>query len=123
VEDAPVSLLARSGGQEESLALRELRRNLARLTPDERLALMMISVQGASYEELSERLGIAVGTLKCRVYRARRQLKAWMLGENTAEVGTKAVARPGAGTRRSPRRAAPQDQANASNDLRTSAAV
>ncbi|MBS7810373.1 sigma-70 family RNA polymerase sigma factor [Roseococcus pinisoli] len=82
IEDAPSSLLGRSGGQEENIAFKELRANLARLPSDQRLVLMMISVQGLSYEEASEQLGVAVGTLKCRVFRARKQLKIWMLGED-----------------------------------------
>jgi RNA polymerase sigma-70 factor (ECF subfamily) len=112
VDDAPANLLARSGGQEESLALRELRRNLARLPADHRLALMMIAVQGASYDELSERLGVAVGTLKCRVFRARRQLQIWMMGETPgrAEVkaGVKAGGKHGGGTCRGTRKGATQ---------------
>lgn len=82
IDDAPSSLMGRSGGQEESIAFKELRANLARLPADQRLVLMMISVQGLSYEEASEQLGVAVGTLKCRVFRARKQLRAWMLGED-----------------------------------------
>ena len=84
IEDAPPDRLARSGGQEEHIAMQELRRNLARLSADDRLLLMMISVQGLSYEHASSELGVAVGTLKCRVFRARKQLQAWMLGEEAA---------------------------------------
>jgi RNA polymerase sigma-70 factor (ECF subfamily) len=45
----------------------------------------MISVQGLSYEEISEHLDVPVGTLKSRVFRARKQLQAWLLGEETAD--------------------------------------
>ncbi|WP_424810423.1 sigma-70 family RNA polymerase sigma factor [Roseococcus sp. YIM B11640] len=86
IDDAPSSLLGRSGGQEESIAMKELRANLARLPADQRLVLLMISVQGMSYDEASAQLGVAVGTLKCRVFRARRQLKLWMLGEDEEEA-------------------------------------
>jgi RNA polymerase sigma-70 factor (ECF subfamily) len=80
IEDAPAFRLACSGGQEQHIEMQELHRNLARLRPDHRLVLMMIAVQGLSYEEASAELGVAVGTLKCRVFRARKQLQAWMLG-------------------------------------------
>lgn len=100
LDDAPSSLMGRSGGQEESIAFKELRANLARLPADQRLVLMMISVQGMSYEEASEQLGVAVGTLKCRVFRARKQLRAWMLGEDevpaVASAATKRASRPAA---------------------------
>jgi len=82
IDDAPASALSRSGGQEEGLAVQELHRCLARLPTDQRVILLMITVQGLSYEEASGTLGVAVGTLKCRVFRARRQLRRMMLGED-----------------------------------------
>ncbi len=85
VEDAPQEAFARPAGQEDSVAVTELRRHLTRLPPDQRVALLMISVQGMSYDEVSASLGVAVGTLKCRVFRARKQLQAWLLGDGPAE--------------------------------------
>jgi len=84
MEDAPGDAFARPGNQEDNLALGELRRNLTRLPAEHRVALLAITVQGLSYEEASEQFGVAVGTLKCRVFRARKQLQAWMLGEAPA---------------------------------------
>lgn len=91
--DAPSALIARSGGQEESLALKELQKNFARLPPDQRIILMMISVEGLSYEEASEQLGVAIGTLKCRVFRGRKQLRHWMFGDDEAPAAEKRPAR------------------------------
>jgi RNA polymerase sigma-70 factor (ECF subfamily) len=85
LDDAHESQLGRSGGQEESIAFRELRRHLLRLPVNQRQILLMISIQGLSYEEASEQLGVAIGTLKCRVFRARTLLTLWGLGE-TANV-------------------------------------
>lgn len=90
MEDAPADAFARPGGQEDNLAIGELRRNLARLPADHRVALLAITVQGMSYEEASEQFGVAVGTLKCRVFRARKQLQAWLLGETPAIAGNTA---------------------------------
>jgi len=84
IEDAPSSLLARSGGQEEGLAIQQLRHLIGKLPADHRLVLLMISVQGLSYEEASEQLGVPVGTLKCRVSRARTMLRRWLLGDEEA---------------------------------------
>lgn len=84
IEDAPPASLARSGGQEESLAMKELHHHLARLPADQRLLLILISVQGASYEEASAQMGIPVGTLKARVSRTRAQLRSWILREPPA---------------------------------------
>lgn len=86
LDEAPASHLGRSGSQEENIEIQDLWHHLGRLPTDQSAILMMISVQGFSYDEASEHLGVAVGTLKCRVFRARTQLQQWMLGE---EVVTK----------------------------------
>ncbi|MBR0655353.1 sigma-70 family RNA polymerase sigma factor [Plastoroseomonas arctica] len=81
IDEAPPASVARPAGQEHSLALAELRCQMARLPADQRTALVMVSLQGMSYEDVAEAMGCAVGTAKCRVFRARRQLEIWMLGE------------------------------------------
>lgn len=80
VDDAPPEALSRPANQEDNLALQELRRHLARLPVDQRVALLMVSLQGLSYQEVAVAMGCAVGTAKCRVFRARRQLEVWILG-------------------------------------------
>ncbi len=81
VDDIPEMNLAVPPAQEDSLALGELRQMLGRLPAEQRMALVMVAVQGLTYEEVAETLGVPVGTLKCRVFRARRLLKGWLLGE------------------------------------------
>ncbi len=97
MEDAPEAAFARPAGQEDTLALAELRRHLARLPADQREALIMVTVEGLSYEAMSERLGVPTGTLKARVSRARAQLRLWLLGEAPAPERAAAVTRQGAG--------------------------
>jgi RNA polymerase sigma-70 factor (ECF subfamily) len=80
MDDAPADAFARAGNQEDSIAVGELRRELARLPADQRTALVMVAVQGLSYEEVAAAMGCAVGTAKCRVFRARRALEARLLG-------------------------------------------
>ncbi len=81
MDDAPADAFARPANQEDSLALRELRTEMARLPADQRAALVMVTVQGMSYEEVAAAMGCAVGTAKCRVFRARCTLEARLLGE------------------------------------------
>jgi RNA polymerase sigma-70 factor (ECF subfamily) len=81
MDDAPAAAVARPAGQEDSFAVGELRRNMVRLPSDQRAALVMVAVQGMSYEAVADAMSCAVGTAKCRVFRARRQLEIWMLGE------------------------------------------
>jgi len=81
LDDVPSSALARPGAQEDSLVMRELRTHLGRLPAEQRTALVMVTVQGMSYEEVAQAMNCAVGTAKCRVFRARQTLQRWLTGE------------------------------------------
>jgi RNA polymerase sigma-70 factor (ECF subfamily) len=48
---------------------------LARLTPEQREAFVMKHVDGRSYEEMAELVGVGIDALKMRVYRARDTLR------------------------------------------------
>ena len=81
IEDLPMSAFAVSGAHEDRMVLKELSRALGCLPADQREALFMVVLQGLSYEEVAQATGCAVGTAKSRVFRARRQLQAWLVGE------------------------------------------
>lgn len=66
----------RSGGQEEHLELRDFSRAFDRLPPAQREALLLVGVNGNSYEEAAAAANCAVGTMKSRVSRARAFLQA-----------------------------------------------
>jgi len=51
---------------------------MARLTPEQREAFVMKHVDGRSYEEMAELLGVGVDALKMRVHRARDALRSLM---------------------------------------------
>ncbi len=53
---------------------------LARLTPEQREAFVMKHVEGRSYEEMAQLLGVGSDALKMRVHRARDALRAMMGG-------------------------------------------
>lgn len=84
MDDAPPEAFARPGNQEDSIAVQELKREMARLPADQRTALVMVTIQGMSYEDVAAAMGCAVGTAKCRVFRARRTLEARLMGEGPA---------------------------------------
>jgi RNA polymerase sigma-70 factor (ECF subfamily) len=73
------------------MVLKELSRALTRLPNDQREALFMVVLQGLSYEEVAEATGCAVGTAKSRVFRARRQLQAWLTGEERSGAAAAAA--------------------------------
>jgi len=56
---------------------------LDRLPFDQRTALILREVDGLRYEEIAFSLGVAVGTVKSRLTRARQALRAELLGLRT----------------------------------------
>ena len=83
IDDVPASVFATEAAHEDRLALKELAAAMNRLPADQREALVMVVIHGMSYEALAESTGCAVGTAKSRVFRARRQLEAWLMGEQS----------------------------------------
>ncbi len=81
IDDVPQSVFATNAPHEDRLALKELGAAMTRLPTDQREALVMVVVHGMSYEALANATGCAVGTAKSRVFRARRQLEAWLMGD------------------------------------------
>ena len=81
IDDVPPATLSTAAPHEDRLVLKELDKALGRLPPDQREALIMVVIQGMSYEEIAEVTHCAVGTAKSRVFRARRQLEIWLMGE------------------------------------------
>ncbi len=84
IDDVPSSAFATNGAHEDRLALKELAVAIARLPADQREALIMVVIHGMSYEALADATGCAIGTAKSRVFRARRQLETWLLGDAPA---------------------------------------
>jgi RNA polymerase sigma-70 factor, ECF subfamily len=60
---------------EARLALAEVRRAVERLAPDQRAALLLVTVDGLSYKEAAEVVQVPVGTIMSRLARARIALQ------------------------------------------------
>ena len=86
IDDVPAHTFATPAAHEDRLALKELGKAMTRLPADQREALLMVVIHGMSYEALAEATGCAVGTAKSRVFRARRQLEAWLMGETKTKA-------------------------------------
>jgi RNA polymerase sigma-70 factor, ECF subfamily len=97
VDDLPGSALAVRAPQEDRAMLRELRVAVSRLPAEQRATLLMVVLQGMSYEETAEATGCAVGTAKRRVSRARRQLQAWFADETSIPGNARSAARASSG--------------------------
>ena len=64
---------------EKKLTREAVRRGLAQLPEDARQILLLREIQGLSYEEIGEALGLEPGTVKSRIFRARKRLCAFLL--------------------------------------------
>lgn len=66
--------------QLDSLVLRDLDSAMRRLAPAQREALLLVVVNGLSYEDAAQVCNCAIGTIKSRVARARSTLQDLLLG-------------------------------------------
>jgi RNA polymerase sigma-70 factor, ECF subfamily len=78
VESAEDDALRRVGREYQST---QLRRALERLSPDDRLILVLYYLEDREYEEIQSVTGLSYTVLKTRLARARRRLRKWMEAE------------------------------------------
>ena len=64
---------------DRSLTRDAVRRGLQALPPDHREILLLREIQGLSYDEIAESLDLEVGTVKSRIFRARKKLCAFLI--------------------------------------------
>jgi RNA polymerase sigma-70 factor (ECF subfamily) len=72
--------------QDRAMELQDLEKGLARLSPEQREVLILVCVEGMSYEEVASVLGIAVGTVMSRLHRARSEMRRWLHGEQSPRL-------------------------------------
>ncbi len=83
--------------QEGHMTLLDLRDALATLPDDQREAVILVGASGFSYDEAAEIVGVAPGTIKSRVSRARARLADLMgKGRDAAAQSTAAAPAPDA---------------------------
>ena len=83
---------------ERTLTRESVRRGLDSLSPQYREILLLREINGLSYDEIGEALGIEPGTVKSRIFRARKKLCDFLLKEgNIPEYGASNAPKGGAG--------------------------
>lgn len=87
------------------ITLEVVRRAMSQLPADQRVVLMLVCVDGLSYKEAAEVLGIPVGTIMSRLSRARQDLHARLAAPARTDTVTPLPLRPVETT--VPRRARP----------------
>jgi len=74
VDAAETAELQTDGGQQDALAVKEVRAKVADLDPDLSQPLLLVCAEGYSYREVSDLLGVPIGTVMSRIHRARKLL-------------------------------------------------
>jgi RNA polymerase sigma-70 factor, ECF subfamily len=98
VSDAEPSMVAQAV-QLSRLELRDLERALAKLPEEQRQVLLLVGMEGMSYDEVAEIVGVPVGTIRSRLSRGRDAVRALMGETELARAERKADFVP----RRTPR--------------------
>ena len=70
---------------------KDFQQALAKLPVDQREALILVGAEGLSYEQAAEICGVAVGTIKSRVNRARNRLAELLSMNSDGDIGPDSV--------------------------------
>ena len=84
VDDVEGEMAAPDAGTAQAL---DLQRCLLRLPEDQRVVLLLVSLEDLSYEEVAKITGVPVGTVMSRLSRARSRLRELMDGPAPAAAG------------------------------------
>src|SRR5215211_6667325 len=94
VEDVDGSYALSLRTQPEQTAhvdFKDFQQALAKLPVDQREALVLVGAEGLSYEQAAEICGVAVGTIKSRVNRARNRLAEILSLHTDDDIGPDSV--------------------------------
>lgn len=80
VDDTEAVQLGAPGSQFSAVELTEFRLAFAKLSEQDREVLLLIGMEGHTYEEVSEMTDLSVGTVKSRLSRERSRLRKVMTG-------------------------------------------
>lgn len=98
-EDGEMLELHHADGPAEALQRKDLRRRIfaamEELNEEQREVLLLREVEGLSYAEISEAMGIPEGTVMSRLFYARKRMQALLAAD--APAGATAPAKKGAG--------------------------
>jgi RNA polymerase sigma-70 factor (ECF subfamily) len=83
--------LATPPNQESAVDMSDFLVALSKLAPEHRDVLLMVGASGLSYEETAEICGVAVGTIKSRLNRARARLADLLGIRDASELGMGSV--------------------------------
>src|SRR5271166_4309791 len=89
LDEVDTSTLATLPAQDKYMEFEDVLKGLGALLPEQREALILIAIEGLSYEEAAAICGCPVGTVKSRLSRARDRLENHLNGETPQNSGGK----------------------------------
>jgi RNA polymerase sigma-70 factor, ECF subfamily len=84
-------MLCTPPAQEHGLVIRDFMTAFRQLSRGSRQALLLSKLEGRSYEQIASHAGIAVGTVKSRIWRGRTALERLLSGKATGETVQRAA--------------------------------
>ena len=75
----------------DRISYEEIIRSIQDLTPGYRTVFNLFIIEGFTHEEISDRLGISIGTSKSNLAKARRQLQKILYQQNQIQITKNAV--------------------------------
>ncbi|MFZ5508496.1 MAG: RNA polymerase sigma factor [Pseudomonadota bacterium] len=79
-DEAVLAELPARATQDDALEMRDLARCLQALPPQQREVLLLVGLEEMSYEEVARVLGVPLGTVMSRLFRARERLRGLLAG-------------------------------------------
>ena len=76
---------------DQLLRLSDVETGLQALQSEQREVLLLVGLEGLSYQQVAEMLNIPIGTVMSRLHRGRNQLRTWMDGERKDVPGLRRV--------------------------------
>ncbi len=89
IDNIAEHMLSLRPDQEQKVIMGEVIQNLSDLPINQREALLLVCGSGMSYDEAADVLNCSIGTVKSRVWRARRHMERMMMNDNiSTEIST-----------------------------------
>ena len=91
LDNGVIQVASRAEDALDRISYEEIIRSIQDLTPGYRTVFNLFIIEGFTHEEISEKLGISIGTSKSNLAKARRQLQKILFQQNQIQVTKNAV--------------------------------
>jgi RNA polymerase sigma-70 factor (ECF subfamily) len=86
LDNGVIQVASRTEDALDRISYDEIIRSIQDLTPGYRTVFNLFIIEGFTHEEISEKLGISIGTSKSNLAKARRQLQKILFQQNQIQV-------------------------------------